>query len=522
MKVLILCLLSVFCVSVIAQEAVVKAKIVDQEGRILGYRGVRDLSLCGKSMGYSQIAEQSIGPVSRMFLDCSAVNPWDLQTLEWYGSEVRTLISQGPVENRIDLTIVSDGYTEPEKQKFFEDSQKIAEDLFTRETFATYRALFNVHAVFVPSVESGIGDGRPKNTAIKLYRHPSVRQAVMTGDSFAASRASRLAPDVDYPILLGNDPFYGGLGGQFAITTSAPLNLTTVLRHELGHNFGRVGEEYDGGQVYDGANFSSSVNVSWKHWLKTNPTPSFRSPLLHYSAPWKSLTNADLVQSFTLTQDSKVMFDFSSLGFDTKNDVMMFVDNIVVEFDGNFNYDRNFYIVYKELKAGTHTVKFTRKAMDTNNILSKLAIYALPTDYPVGTMDVAAFATYNESGSMVGYRPTDRVCLMKDMHSHRFCPVCIENMWSFFLKEVSLVDSITISPEKMVMANLVPVGATRLKLEWFDGRGQLRTDLTNQTKWSARSTDQGTWKLRASFITPEVIKPGHQDWTIHEATFVLN
>ena len=42
---------------------------------------------------------------------------------EWEGAEVRTLIAQGPTENRIDLTIVGDGYTEEEKARFFSDAR---------------------------------------------------------------------------------------------------------------------------------------------------------------------------------------------------------------------------------------------------------------------------------------------------------------------------------------------------------------------------------------------------------------
>lgn len=54
--------------------------------------------------------------------------------------------------------------------------------------------------------------------------------------------------------FLGNDEFYGGLGGEFTISTSSETSGTIVLRHEMGHNFANVGEEYDGGQVYRGAN----------------------------------------------------------------------------------------------------------------------------------------------------------------------------------------------------------------------------------------------------------------------------
>jgi hypothetical protein len=499
-----------------------KAAIVDRHGNTLGYRGVRDLSQCGKDIGPMVLSEEPAANSERMYLSCSQASSKIVEGA-WAGSEVRTLVSQGPVQNRIDLAIVADGYTELEKQKFFDDALAISEDLFTRETFASYRALFNVHAVFVPSVESGIGDGRPKNTALKLYRDSTYRQAVMPGDPGAAARASRLAPDVDYPILLGNDAFYGGLGGQFAITTASPLNLTTVLRHELGHNFGRVGEEYDGGQVYSGANFSRSSNLPWKHWIKSSPLPIYKMNLLHYSAPWKNLTNSDLVQNFQVNTASQILIDFSSLGFDKKDDVALFVDERPIDFEGEFNYDRNFYLVYVDVPAGNHTVRFQRKATDTNNIVSKLAIYSVPTDYPKEKDLVGGFSTYQQGSTFVGYRPTDRTCLMKDMHSHKFCSVCVENMWSFFLKEVNLVDGIKVSDvdgSKRVEVSLIPFG-DRLQVDWIDGQGKIRTELRGLTTWQSKPQDSGLWKVRVSFVSSEVKAPGHEAWSIHETSFRL-
>ena len=37
-------------------------------------------------------------------------------------------------------------------------------------------------------------------------------------------------------------------GGQFVIGTKSRTTGTVVLRHEMGHNFIDVGEEYDGGE----------------------------------------------------------------------------------------------------------------------------------------------------------------------------------------------------------------------------------------------------------------------------------
>ncbi len=70
-------------------------------------------------------------------------------------TELRAIVEQGPAANRIVLTILGDGYTMGEKEKFFGDAQRMTKDLFGEKTFATYLPLFNVYAVFVPSKDSG-------------------------------------------------------------------------------------------------------------------------------------------------------------------------------------------------------------------------------------------------------------------------------------------------------------------------------------------------------------------------------
>ncbi|MEQ1878472.1 MAG: M64 family metallopeptidase [Bdellovibrionia bacterium] len=510
----------IFLFSTQGMADAIKANIVDENGRVIGHKSIRDLSLCGADMGARQVAEGHLEITGRMYLDCSSrVTPFQGAKAEWPGSEVLTLVKQGPVENRIDLVIVGDGYTTGEKAKFFDDAKKITQDLFGKDTFATYLPLFNVHAVFVPSNQTGIGDGRPQVTALKLYRHATIRQAVMPGDSGAAARAAKLAPDVDYPILVGNDKFYGGLGGQFAITTSSPLNLTTVLRHELGHNFGRVGEEYDGGQVYDGANFSSSPNVSWAHFLRA-PIAKHKAELLYYAAPWKNLSQGHVEVGINLPAGYKRLYiDFSSLGMDSREDVGLFVDGKQIAFEGNFNYDRNFYRLEVQLAPGAHKIMFHEMKKDGNNIISKVALYGLPDSFPLNTPLIDGFVTYNEGNRPVGYRPTESFCLMRDMTSHKFCPVCVENMWRNFLREISLIDAVTQSGN-IVTAAVLPL-AGRIAVRWIDPSGKHRKEMDQVVKWEPKAADKGTWTFQAAFVSPEVLDPQMGSWAIHSAKVTI-
>jgi hypothetical protein len=504
----------------------INAYIVNHKNQVVGEKKIKSFEQCGQELGPAYIAEGELDNVGKLRIECSmrpvGVLSGKLES-RFPNAEVRTLVNQGPSENRIDLTIVGDGYTKKEKDKFFADSEKIVQDLFGDVTFKTYLPIFNVHAIFVASRTSGIGDGRPKNTALKLYRHPRVRQAIIPGDESAAYEASALAPDSDYPILVANDDIYGGLGGAFAITSSAPMNITTVLRHELGHNFGRVGEEYDGGQVYRGANFSRSKNTHWSYWAKHNGHEMHQhtAQLIHYSAPWQNLLKSSWSHSFTTGMNQEqVLVDFSSLGLDTPDDVVAILDNQRYSYSGNFNYDRNFHKFNATLPPGRHHLRFQQKAKDTNNVISKVAIYAMPEEYPLDKGRIGAFTTYNQYGQAVGYRPTHSTCLMRDMQSRQFCDVCTENMWRNFLREVNLIDEISYR-SNTVKAELLPLGE-RLSVEWIDPSGQKANDLKGKTEWEASAKQKGLWTLRVQFISDEVQHPKQEKWTVQEKTISVN
>lgn len=84
---------------------------------------------------------------------------------------IKKIVDSGNPSNRIDVVFMGDGYTLSEESKFFDDIQRLTDEMFTGDTFAQYLPLFNVWAAFLPSNESGIGvGGEPKDTAFGLYR----------------------------------------------------------------------------------------------------------------------------------------------------------------------------------------------------------------------------------------------------------------------------------------------------------------------------------------------------------------
>lgn len=426
------------------------------------------------------------------------------------GAEVKILVNQGPKENRINLTILGDGYTHTEKQRFFEDAERATKGMFTGSTFASYLPLFNVYAVFVPSNMSGIGDGRPKDTAFRLYRTPAgSKRAIMPGNESALEAALKLAPATDYPIVLANDEFYGGLGGRYAISTRSLRSGLIVLRHELGHNFGEVGEEYDGGQVYSGANASRSTNVSWSHWADGG---SKVNEAAHLSGDyvWQNLNGKPFTQTFNFPATSGAFFSMkiSTVGWSTPADVGVLFDGKPLELKGDFHNDRNFYNIgpIKGFTPGSHTVLFKENVADGDNVLAYSNVYALAPDYDFTPGRIGAYATFDVNGRK-SYRPTHESCLMRDMQTPHFCSVDKENMWHKFLNRMTLIDNVDVK-DRVVTLKAPPLKG--LEIFWFQVNGLLReTELAqfrNMPSWSAPAGLSGKFIARVRFTTPEVRK----------------
>jgi len=290
-------------------------------------------------------------------------------------TETRCLICSGDSANRIDVVFMGDGYTSGERARFFEDMQRLTDEMFAGETFRSYLPVFNIWAIHVPSAESGIGyNGRSKNTPFGLYKQGTQHRGVFpssSGRSLARSTCE-LADGCDYPSIIGNDEYYGGLGGEFVIGTRSPTTGTVVLRHEMGHNFVDVGEEYDGGGVYSGVNSDSSLsNIKWKHWL-TEPNKTLREermkiPLQEY--PWVDLAGG--ARSFSFSSDGSYgrwKMSFTVSGCPEEGSIRVFLDGQALAWtptkpvgaerpDGS-TLDRQFYnFDGPTLSSGSKTVR---------------------------------------------------------------------------------------------------------------------------------------------------------------------
>lgn len=424
--------------------------------------------------------------------------------------EVRTISEQGPPKNRINLPILAEGYTLAEKDRFFADAERITIDLFGHAAFSSYLQLFNVYAIFVASNESGVTDVQNKDTAFGLYRSPAgSKRGIIPSNTWALERAFAKAPGADYPIVLVNDDYYGGLGGRFAITTRSLTSGSMVLRHELGHNFGNVGEEYDGGYVYSGANFSRGSNpLKWEHWID-GEKEIYETKFLTGAYLWKDMTRQDIHVNFNFPSENYVLdLKVSSVGWSNEGEVETQLNGKELKLRGLYTEDRSFFFpeTLMPLAKGKHRLSFYDRSKDGDNVFAFAMVYAQPKDINTTHRHIGGYSVFNVDRIKQGYRPTYETCIMRNMRSKEFCAVDQENMWVRFLNKVKLLDSYnvekTAAGSKLSLSPAFPNHGT-WTVEAFNNRGNRLFESPLQNVMNFKPDVS---KVKVKFRTSEVRK----------------
>ncbi|KAK1227749.1 hypothetical protein PQX77_009220 [Marasmius sp. AFHP31] len=455
--------------------------------------------------------------------------------------EIVPLIVSGPYVNRVDLMFFSDGYLPEEKEKFLKDAQYLADDISGNQTFNTVKPLMNFWAAFTPSKESGVGTGgHPKKTPFGLYRDGTELRAVYTAyPEVIKDACDNLYDQCDYPILLGNDPLYGGLGGYPTIITSSPLNGPQILRHELGHSIIPVGEEYDGGFAYFGVNayHNTSEAVPWAHHLSANhpkthahversvmPLQDYAWTMLNTSSPWKTTFRSSGMYARHLVR-------MSLSGLPEKTDLRVELDGKDLDWEPKegLGVDRWHYDFHRDeaLEGGEHEVSFTLLNKEREGIAQMCSVEILEfgdEDDPHETYRFVSepgyygvFPTYSESNE-TSYRPTNEDCLMRIVTTPNFCKVCLEGLWLALLKRLSLIDTIVIrcdGDNTALEATFIPLAEYRPEADRIEGEeytvtwskdGEVLSDFTNKTKVVfPPERALGRYKLEVGLVTPEVV-----------------
>ena len=218
-----------------------------------------------------------------------------------------TIQATGPVSNRLNIVIFSEGYTTSDLAgHFLSDATNTMNNLFIWDPYQEYKNYCNVYAIAVPSVNRGSTHpvyGLTANTFFSSSYDPYIDYVITVPSSSLVRMTNLLAslmPSAGLSIILVNDTTDGGAGGPVDIVSTGPSQVD-ILPHETGHTLGKLQDEYDVSSSYSDQNLSISVaaantclinnsittttwsasatntykyltNVTWGAWI-TNGTP---------------------------------------------------------------------------------------------------------------------------------------------------------------------------------------------------------------------------------------------------------
>ena len=226
-----------------------------------------------------------------------------LSTLKLFGQtfEVDTLLFGGPINNRINIVLLGDGYTSLQQNKFLTDANALVSALLTTQPYKEYKNYINVMAVKVVSNQSGAthagisSDNSCGSQPIEVVDNyfGSTFDGSIAGGSYhrllVPNKNSAIlnvlatnTPYYDQVLILVNTPYYGGSGGTFA-TSSTHSSALEICIHEVGHSFAKLGDEYWAGSIYayEKPNMTANSNtatVKWKNWVGFKTVGAYQYP----------------------------------------------------------------------------------------------------------------------------------------------------------------------------------------------------------------------------------------------------
>ncbi|MEM1093173.1 MAG: M64 family metallopeptidase [Bacteroidota bacterium] len=210
-----------------------------------------------------------------------------LLTADAHAQSLQVLLDNGPTNQRVNVVVLSEGYTVAQLADFPEEAKDILNDLLATPPYDRYADLFNGFAISVASAQSG-SDHPSRNEYRDTYFDTyydcvNIERLICIGGQ-GYSRAYTLlqdfVPDYDIVLMLVNDPQYGGSGGAFAVTSTHP-EAGEIAIHEVGHSFARLNDEYGGTGGFggnEGPNVTQErrrAQIRWGHWIEpTTPIPT--------------------------------------------------------------------------------------------------------------------------------------------------------------------------------------------------------------------------------------------------------
>ncbi len=158
-------------------------------------------------------------------------------------------VISGDSHTKVDVVILSEGYTKNEEAKFKSDLKRYTKIFFSQEPYKSYKNNFNIWGVFKASEESGTDEPRAgiyKNTVLNsTFNSLGSERYLLTEDNKAMRDMAAHVP-YDAIYIMVNHKRYGGGGiyNFFCTFISDNQWSSYIFLHEFGHSFAGLADEY--------------------------------------------------------------------------------------------------------------------------------------------------------------------------------------------------------------------------------------------------------------------------------------
>ncbi len=158
-------------------------------------------------------------------------------------------IFNGDPHSKVDVVILSEGYTKSEETKFKSDLGRYTNIFLSQEPYKSYKKSFNIYGVFKPSEESGTDEPRAgiyRNTVLNsTFNSLGSERYLLTEDNKAMRDMAAHVP-YDAIYIMVNQKRYGGGGIYNFFCTFISDNQWSpyIFLHEFGHSFAGLADEY--------------------------------------------------------------------------------------------------------------------------------------------------------------------------------------------------------------------------------------------------------------------------------------
>src|SRR6266480_6573104 len=169
----------------------------------------------------------------------------------------QTILTNGPVSNRLNIVLLSEGYTTNQLPQFLVDATNAVNILLSHSPYDEYRSYCNAFAIKVASNQTG--SDHPSYPQLRDTYFNSTYDSIdklitIPTNSIGQGKVDTLIqsnmPKCSLAILLVNDPVSGGSDGFDktaiasigAVSQEILLQQPYILTHETGHVLANLGD----------------------------------------------------------------------------------------------------------------------------------------------------------------------------------------------------------------------------------------------------------------------------------------